>query len=68
MTHMLSREGFHVGQEGEFLLLDAFNQPIESVQGEIVQLMEGKNSLYAMIMTARGLRPGRLAPPFTEHP
>jgi hypothetical protein len=52
---------YHVGQAGEFLLLDAFNQPIESVHGQIVRLMEGKNSLYAMIQTERGLRPGRLA-------
>jgi hypothetical protein len=61
MTYVQTKGDYHVGQAGEFLLLDAFNQPIESVHGEIVQLMEGKNSLYAMIQTARGLRPGRLA-------
>lgn len=52
--------GFHVGQEGEFLLHDAFKRPIEKVRGKIVTLMEGENSLYAMLRTERGLRPGRL--------
>jgi hypothetical protein len=54
-------QDFHVGQAGEFLLLDAFNQPLEAVHGKIVQLMEGETALYAMIQTERGLRPGRLA-------
>lgn len=61
MVSVQTKGDYHVGQAGDFLLLDAFNQPIEAVHGEIVQLMEGQNSLYAMIRTARGLRPGRLA-------
>jgi hypothetical protein len=60
MTHEHQGD-FHVGQAGEFLLLDAFNQPIEAVEGEIVRLMKGETALYAMIQTERGLRPGRLA-------
>jgi hypothetical protein len=56
-----AKEGFHIGQEGEFLLHDSFNRPIEKVKGKIVSLMEGKtSSLYVMILTDRGMRPGRL--------
>jgi hypothetical protein len=55
-----SKEGYHVGQKGDFWLHDSFKQPIEKVRGEIVSLMEGKDSLYAMLRTERGLRPGRL--------
>jgi hypothetical protein len=62
MIYVQTKGDYHVGQAGDFLLLDAFNQPIEAVYGEIIQLMEGTNSLYAMIRTERGLRPGRLAP------
>ncbi|MEJ2471775.1 MAG: hypothetical protein P8Y91_08745 [Desulfuromonadales bacterium] len=53
---------FFVGQKGDFLLLDSFGQPIETVAGEIVRLMDGRASgqIYAMIKTAEGLRPARL--------
>ncbi len=54
---------FFVGQEGEFLLLDSFSNPIETVTGKILRLMEGNHTdaLYAMIQTERGIRPARLA-------
>lgn len=57
-----AKGNFFVGQEGEFLLLDSCLQPIETVKGKIVRLMEGNgpDSLYAMIMTERGVRPARL--------
>lgn len=55
-------EEYYVGQTGSFMLLDAFYNPIETVQGRIVQLMDGKDSLYAMIETERGVRPARLCP------
>lgn len=51
---------FCVGQEGKFLIYDAFHEPIETIHGKIVQLMEGQESLYALIQTKRGLRPARL--------
>ena len=56
------RREFFVGQEGEFQLLDSFSNPIETVEGEIVRIMESENSnsIYAMIATKRGVRPGRL--------
>lgn len=58
--HMAMGE-FHVGQEGEFVLHDAFKRPIEKVRGKILTLMEGETALYAMLRTERGLRPGRLS-------
>lgn len=51
---------YQVGQEGEFLLYDSFHHPIETVKGKIVRLMDGEDSLYAIIETERGMRPGRL--------
>jgi hypothetical protein len=56
----LARESYRVGQEGEFLLYDSFHKPIETVKGKIVKLMDGEDSLYAIIETERGIRPGRL--------
>lgn len=58
-----SKLDFFVGQKGHFMLLDSFKEPIEAVNGEIVQLMEGKEStlIYAMILTQNGTRPARLA-------
>lgn len=53
--------GYYVGQEGEFLLHDSFSQPIETVRGKIVTLVEGQSSLYALLRTDRGIRPGRLS-------
>ena len=53
-------ESYRVGQEGEFLLYDSFHNPIETVKGTIVKLMDGEDSLYAIIETERGMRPGRL--------
>lgn len=58
--HEPSQE-FCIGQEGEFLLYDAFHRPLETVQGKIVKLMDGKDALYALIETERGIRPGRLS-------
>lgn len=55
-----SMEDFQVGQEGEFLLYDSFHEPIETVRGKIVKLMDGKDSLYAILETERGMRPARL--------
>ena len=55
-----AKEGFHVGQEGEFLLHDSFKRPLERVRGKIVSLIEGKGSLYALLQTDNGVRPGRL--------
>lgn len=55
-----SMEDFQVGQEGEFLLYDSFHKPIEKVRGKIVKLMDGKDSLYAILETERGMRPARL--------
>jgi hypothetical protein len=52
--------GFKVGQEGEFLLYDSFHNPIETVRGKIVKLMDGKDSLYAILETEQGMRPARL--------
>lgn len=60
MNGLQTDEDFRVGQEGEFQLYDAFHRPIETVQGRIVQLMDGKDCLYALIETKRGVRPGRL--------
>lgn len=60
MNILQPKEDFWVGQEGEFLLYDSFHRPIETVQGKIVKLLEGKDSLYALIETERGIRPGRL--------
>lgn len=60
MNEQSPNETFRVGQEGEFELFDAFHRPIETVQGKIVHLMDGKDSLYALIETKRGIRPGRL--------
>lgn len=62
-TQKRQKADFFVGQEGDFLLLDSFSDLIEVVNGEIVQLMEGENanSVYAMILTERGVRPARLA-------
>lgn len=54
------KAGFHVGQEGEFLLHDSFMRPIETVRGQIISLIEGRTSLYAMLRTESGVRPGRL--------
>ena len=54
-------EGFHVGQEGDFIIRDSLKQPIETVRGKIISLMEGSNALYAMLQTDRGVRPGRLS-------
>jgi hypothetical protein len=56
----LPNESYRVGQEGEFLLYDSFHKPIETVKGKIVKLMDGEDSLYAVIETERGMRPGRL--------
>lgn len=56
----LAKGGFQVGQEGEFLLYDSFHNPIETVRGKIVKLMEGKDSVYAILETERGMRPARL--------
>ncbi|MFA5515535.1 MAG: hypothetical protein WDA20_04545 [Desulfuromonadales bacterium] len=57
----MTKEGFFVGQEGEFLIHDSRKMPIERVKGKIVSLMEGDtSSLYAMLQTDRGVRPGRL--------
>lgn len=61
VKYHMAAGGFQVGQEGEFLLHDAFKRPIETVRGTIVTLMEGESSLYAMLRTDRGLRPGRLS-------
>ncbi|MBE0596928.1 MAG: hypothetical protein IH614_06655 [Desulfuromonadales bacterium] len=55
-----AKEGFHVGQVGDFLLHDSFNRPIETIHGQIVTLVEGKSSLYALLRTETGIRPGRL--------
>lgn len=54
---------FFVGQEGEFALLDSFSNLIEMVNGRILRLMAGENagSVYALIITERGIRPARLA-------
>ncbi len=60
MRYHTAREGFHVGQEGEFLLHDSFKRPLELVRGKIVSLIEGKSSLYALLQTEKGVRPGRL--------
>ena len=57
----MAKEGFHVGQEGEFLLHDSRKRPIEMVRGKIVTLVEGERSLYAMLQTDNGMRPGRLS-------
>ena len=56
------KSSFFVGQKGCFTLLNSLLDPIENVNGEIVQLMAGKNtnSLYGMILTERGIRPARL--------
>lgn len=56
-----ANEGFHVGQEGEFLLHDSFRRPMETVRGQIVTLVRGESSLYALLKTDRGIRPGRLS-------
>ena len=58
-----ARLDFYVGQEGEFLLLDSFSNPIETVTGKILRLMAGNHTdvLYAMLQTERGIRPARLA-------
>ena len=55
-----SRKGFQVGQIGEFTIYNSFHEPIETVRGRIVKLMDGKDSLYALIETERGMRPARL--------
>lgn len=60
MNVLQPKEDFWVGQEGEFLLYDSFHRPIETVQGKIIKLIDGKDSLYALIETERGIRPGRL--------
>ena len=61
IRYHIEKEGFYVGQEGEFLLRDSNKKPMYSVRGKILKIMEGKSSLYAMIQTESGLRPGRLA-------
>ncbi len=61
VKYYMSREGFYVGQEGEFLIHDSLKRPIERIRGKIITLMGGKTaSLYAMVQTERGMRPGRL--------
>ena len=60
VNDLRTKEDFWVGQEGEFLLYDSFHHPIGTVHGKIIQLMDGKDSLYALIETKRGVRPGRL--------
>lgn len=60
VKYYMTKEGFHVGQEGDFLLHDSLRQPIETIHGKIVSLMEGESSLYALLRTDRGIRPGRL--------
>lgn len=55
-----SRKEFRVGQTGEFTIYNSFHEPIEKVRGRIVRLMDGKDSLYALIETERGMRPARL--------
>ena len=60
IQYHIEKEGFYVGQEGEFLLRDSNKNPMYSVRGKILKIMEGKSSLYAMIQTESGLRPGRL--------
>ena len=61
MKYLQAASGFHVDQEGEFVLYDSLSRPIEKVEGKIVALMEGEKAFYAMIKTERGVRPGRLA-------
>ncbi|NIQ94552.1 MAG: hypothetical protein GWN87_10295 [Desulfuromonadales bacterium] len=58
-----STSEYFVGQRGEFLVLDAFCNPIETVRGEIVKVMPSQNSdsVYAMIATERGIRAARLS-------
>jgi hypothetical protein len=60
VKHLKSGGGYHVGEEGEFTVHDAYNQPIETIRGKILNLIEGEKSLYAMIRTDRGVRPARL--------
>ncbi len=60
VLYLYSKAGYYVGQKGDFWLHDSLKRPIEKVRGEIVSLMEGKDSLYAMLRTDRGMRPGRL--------
>ncbi len=60
VCYHMKKEGYYVGQKGDFWLHDSFKRPIEKVRGEIISLMEGKDSLYAMLRTERGTRPARL--------
>lgn len=60
MKKVREKSGFYVGQEGEFEILDTLARPIETVQGRITELIEGEESLYALIRTEKGLRPGRI--------
>lgn len=60
MRYLQATAGYHVEQEGEFILYDSLHRPIETVEGKIVALIEGEQSFYAMIETERGVRPGRL--------
>ncbi len=68
VNYLVAEAGFHVGQQGEFVLYDAFHRPIETVRGKIHSLMEGDGALYAMLRTDDGIRPARLAilPPREE--
>ncbi len=61
VTYLEEQGRFYVRKRGVYNLYDAFHRPYDSVEGEIVKLMEGDGALYAMLRTDSCVRPARLA-------